>query len=158
MTRFLIILLVSFSFISANDCGDTPAINVSVVSLAEKKIKKKVGRGECWDLIKYALDESGAKWDGYEVFGKLINRKKECIFPGDIIQFERVKVKYTKGNVTYEESMYHHTAIIGEVISQNEVVLIHQNTGEHGRRVGKSSLRFDTVKSGKMIFHRPVGK
>ena len=156
MARLFIFFLVSFSFISVNDCGDIPEMNKSVVSFAEKKLKKKVGRGECWDLIQYALNQSGAKWDGFNEFGKRIKRKKECLFPGDIIQFERVKIKYTEGNMTYEESMYHHTAIIAEVISQNEVVLLHQNTGQHGRRVGRSILRFDTVKSGQMLFFRPV--
>ena len=156
MKHALIILFVSFSCLSFNTCDDVPVINQEIVKLAKKKMRKKVGRGECWDLAKYVLDATDAKWNGYDEYGKRYNYKKQCVFPGDIIQFERVKIRYKIGNTTYYESMKHHTAIVYEVISDNEITILHQNTGEHGRKVGKSTLRFDTVRSGKMMFYRPV--
>lgn len=151
---FFLFLLLPFGSFS-QDCQDVPEHNQAIVQLAKRKIRRKVGRGECWDLAQYVLDETNSKWDGYEVYGRLINRKRECLYPGDIIQFERIKIKYKEGSMTYTENMRHHTAIVYEVKDKNEIYILHQNTGEHGRRVGKSRLRFDTVTSGKMMIYRP---
>jgi len=152
-----VICIVCFAGVSyAQDCDDIPELNRQIVQIAHKYKSKKVGRGECWDLAQLVLNETGAEWDGYEVYGRKINRKKECVYPGDIIQFEKVKLKYTEGNLTYTESMYHHTAIVKEVLSNNEVVLLHQNTAATGRKVGESNLRFDTITKGELFIYRPV--
>ena len=152
---FLTLLLVS-SPIIAQDCDDVPVLNAQIVQLTGKKVKKKVGRGECWDLAQYVLDETGAEWDHFEVYGRLINPKKECIFPGDIIQFEKVKLKWEEGKYTYKESMMHHTAVVVEVINDNQVRIAHQNTAEFGRKVGISTLFFDRIISGRLFIYRPV--
>lgn len=55
---------------------------------------KKVGKGECWDLAAGALNEVSAKWESPYEFGNEINDKNEIVFPGDIIQFEGVKLVY----------------------------------------------------------------
>jgi len=57
--------------------------------------------------------------------------------------------------MTYSESMRHHTAIVYKVIDSNEVILLHQNTAEHGRKVGQSNLMFDSITSGKLFVYRP---
>lgn len=149
---FLLISPISFS----QDCDSIPELNQQIVKLAEAKMKKKVDRGECWDLAKYVLDETNAEWDGWEVYGKLINRKKDCILPGDIIQFENIKLQWEEGAAKYSETMKHHTAIVYEVISQDEVILIHQNTGQHGKIVGKTTFRLYAIKKGRLFIYRPV--
>jgi hypothetical protein len=157
MTRILIIvLLCSYTGYSQQDCGDTPELNKRIAALAKSKLKKKVGRGECWDLAQYVLDETEAEWDEFEVYGRLIDPKKECVYPGDIIQFEKIKIKYTKGDDTFMESMYHHTAIVYEVINENEVTVLHQNTADFGKKVGNSPLNFTTITSGELFIYRPV--
>lgn len=158
MSRLIVVFFLSAFMAYGQDCGEVPTHGQKIAQLAKKKLRKKVGRGECWDLAQYVLNETNSDWDGYEVYGRKFNRKKECIFPGDIIQFDKVKIKYTEGNITYMESMKHHTAVVYKVINKNEIVILHQNTAEFGRKVGKSTLRFDTVTSGKMIFYRPVKK
>lgn len=150
-------LLIFFIFVSAvglSQCDSIPPLNKEILTFVKSKMKKKVGTGECWDLAKFALDEVGAKWDGELVYGRKL-KEGECIYPGDIIQFEKIKVKYKEGGDTFTETMSHHTAIIYEVKSQDEVTLAHQNTGYTGKKVGTSSLRFSTVISGDYYIYRP---
>jgi hypothetical protein len=153
--KIIFILFFIFSSISViGQCDSTHKLNTQIVNLVGLKINKKVGTGECWDLAKYALDEVGAKWDGGLVYGRKLTAS-ECIYPGDIIQFEKIKIKYKKGKEIFTEAMPHHTAIIYKVIDKNEVTLIHQNTGYTGRKVGTSSLKFSTILSGKYYIYRP---
>ena len=104
------------------------------------------------------MDETDSEWDGFETFGNIVDADSDCLFPGDIIQFTKIKITYEEGGFTYNESMYHHTAIIKEVKSDNELVIIHQNSAQHGRKVGDGILRLDSVTSGKLTFFRPTGK
>jgi hypothetical protein len=156
MKRFLIVLFFASSSAFGQDCADIPDLNKQIAEIAKSKFKKKVGRGECWDLAQYVLDGTAAEWDGYEVYGRLIDRKTECVYPGDIIQFEKIKLEYEKDGFIYSESMYHHTAIVFKVLDNNEVILLHQNTEDHGKKVGESSLKFDSITSGKLLIYRPV--
>lgn len=155
MQVLLFLVFMCVQPLNAQECDDVPVLNQQIVRLADKKIKRKVGRGECWNLAQYVLNETGATWDGFEVYGRLINRDEECVYPGDIIQFENIKLEWEDDDFTYSESMKHHTAIVYDVISKNEIILIHQNTGEHGRRVGTSSMRFDAIRKGKLFIYRP---
>jgi len=150
----LFLFITPFSF--GQDCDSIPEINKKIVKLAKKKIGKKVDRGECWDLAKYVLDETNAEWDKFEVYGELINWKKDCIKPGDIIQFEKIKLEWEEGNATYNEEMKHHTAVVHKVISKDLILVLHQNTAEFGRKVGSSKLRLDAIKKGKLYIYRPV--
>jgi hypothetical protein len=151
---FTIIFLLVFGFSHAQ-CDSILPLNKGILEFTASKMNKRVGRGECWDLAKYALEYVGAEWDGEYEFGRKLE-KDECISPGDIIQFERIKIKYKKGGSTFTESMPHHTAIIYEVINNDEVVLVHQNTGYTGRKVVVSNLKFSTIQSGKYMIYRPV--
>ena len=76
--------------------------------------------------------------------------------PGDIIQMEKVRMKYVEGGQTISEAMPHHTAVILKVVSADEVILIHQNTGYTGRKVGTSKFVFSGVFAGKYTVYRPV--
>jgi hypothetical protein len=153
--KYSIILLCFFiSTFAFNQCDSIPPLNKKILTFVKSKMKKKVGTGECWDLAKFALDEAGAKWDGELIYGRKLS-PDECIYPGDIIQFEKIKIKYKKGSETFTESMPHHTAVIYETNSQDEVTLAHQNTGYSGKKVGTSSLRFSTIISGNYYIYRP---
>jgi len=154
MKVFILHIFLFFASVSFSQCDSVPPLNQGIVDFVNTKMNKKVGRGECWDLAKYALDEVEAKWDQSYVYGRLLS-KDECIYPGDIIQFEKVKIKYKEGNKTFTEAMPHHTAIIYETINQDEVILAHQNTGYSGKKVGTSKLKFSTIISGKYYIYRP---
>lgn len=149
---FFLFLIISLN--SLSQCDSVPPLNKIVLEFATANLKKKVGRGECWDLAKFALEKAGASWDGMYKYGRKLE-KFECILPGDIIQFEKIKIKYKKGNQTFTEAMPHHTAIVFKVDTQDEITLIHQNTAYSGKKVGTSSLKFSTIISGKYYIYRP---
>lgn len=152
---FLSIILLPTLFSLTTDCNETFPLNQQIIEFVNSKMNKKVGKGECWDLANEALTLVQAKWDGNLKFGRKLDYKKECIYPGDIIQFEKVKVKYTENKVTYQEAMAHHTAIIYEVKGKGEYVLAHQNTAYTGRKVGTSALNLMNVTGGKITIYRP---
>ena len=152
---FLSIILLPTLFSLTTDCNETFPLNQQIIEFVNSKMNKKVGKGECWDLANEALTLVQAKWDGNLKFGRKLDYKKECIYPGDIIQFEKVKVKYTENKITYQEAMPHHTAIIYEVKGKGEYVLAHQNTAYTGRKVGTSALNLMNVTGGKITIYRP---
>ena len=153
--RYLLIIFFTITYAGTfAQCDTVFSFNQKVVDLAKAKIGKKVLRGECWDLAKYVLDGSNAKWDGLYKFGEELGRSA-CLMPGDIIQFKNVKVQYKQGASKYTELMTHHTAVIYEVISEDEVILIHQNTAFTGRKVGTSKLQFSSVVKGTYKIYRP---
>lgn len=154
MKLYLFLLFLAIGIKIQAQCDSIPILNSEVLQFATSNLKKKVGRGECWDLAKFALDNAGAKWNGMYEYGRKLG-KDECILPGDIIQFEKIKIKYKKGNQTFTESMAHHTAIVMNVQSKDEITLIHQNTDYSGRKVGTSGLKFSTIISGKYFVYRP---
>ena len=152
---FFSIILLPTLFSLTTDCNETLQLNQQIIGFVNSNMNKKVGKGECWDLANEALTLVQAKWDGNLKFGRKLDYKKECIYPGDIIQFEKVKVKYTENKVTYQETMPHHTAIIYEVKGTGDFVLAHQNTAYTGRKVGTSSLNLMNVTGGKINIYRP---
>lgn len=136
--------------------GPVPELNQKVVAFAKSRLNKKVGRGECWDLAAEALNSAGANWDKKFRFGREIDPMKDCVWPGDVIQFEGVRINYKKGNTTWYEELDHHTAIVYEVRSRGNYVLADQNTSTHGKKVGLNDLELQNVKKGKYKFFRPV--
>ena len=138
-------------------CDSTSALNQEILDAVKPYVGKKVDRGECWDLAKLALDKTGAKWDGYMDFGKKIDWKKDCLQPGDILQFEKVEFSGTdKDKNKYTESFYHHTALVYAVHDDGTIELIHQNAGQSGKKVGVSPLNFADMKKGTIQAYRPV--
>lgn len=155
MKWFLISLALTFSGFVFTQCDDIDSLNLRIISLAKSKLGKKVDRGECWDLASFVLEETNARWDGMYEFGRLLD-KSACLMPGDIIQFKNVKIQYKNGRTTYTELMTHHTAIIYEVKSKDEVELIHQNTAYAGRKVTTSPMKFSTIVKGSYKIYRPT--
>jgi len=154
MKIFVVILLIAVNYNTNAQCDSVATLNKQVLDFAQANLKKKVGRGECWDLAKYALESCNANWDYKFEFGKLLS-KADCLMPGDIIQFKGVKIKYKEGKTTYSVTMDQHTAIVNKVISSDEVELIHQNTAYTGKKVGVSMLKFSTIYKGKYMIYRP---
>lgn len=152
--RILIFFLFLSHFSIAQE--NLPALNQQIVDLAYSKLGKKVDRGECWDLAAFVLNESGATWDKYLEYGRKINHKKEKILPGDIIQFTRVKMKYEENGSIFFETMDVHTAVIVKRLGKNKFLMLEQNTERHGRKVGESILRLDSIVKGKVEIYRPV--
>ena len=137
------------------NCDSTPALNQDIIAYVNKHIKRTVGRGECWDLAAEPLNELGATWDKNYDYGMKVNYKTDCIYPGDIIQFEGVLIKTKKGNMTITSVMDHHTAIVYEVKDVGKYIIAHQNTNDFGRKVGLSELDLANIQKGRFTIYRP---
>lgn len=142
--------------ISFIECDSIPSINKQVVVFVKNNIGKKVGIGECWDLANVALNFISAKWDGEYNFGKEVKYMNECVFPGDIVQFENVELNYKIGDNQFIEKLLHHTAIIYKVKSKGQYVIADQNTGRSGKKVGLSTFSIKDITKGKIKIFRPI--
>jgi len=145
----------------AGSSSDLPDLNAKIIAYVNGVIGTKVDRGECWDLAAGALAHSGAYFDRssmqtISVYGRKLNPKKENVLPGDMIQFENVKMEWKEGNTTYSATMMQHTAIVYDVNGAFDYEIAHQNTGEWGKKVGISNFRLDRVKKGKVMIYRPI--
>lgn len=138
------------------DCDSIPQLNKEIIDFVKSKLNKKVGRGQCWDLAAAALKSVNAQWDGAYKFGRVVEMAKECVYPGDIIQFEGVKVEYTKNKTKFQEDMSHHTAIVYKVNSSGNFDLIHQNLGYGVKKVGITNLDIKNITRGRFIIYRPT--
>ncbi len=151
MKAFLLIV-ASFAFVYTNQTNQNiPEINKKIIAFCDNQMGKKVGKGECWDLAASALNEASAKWESPYGFGKEINDKKEIVFPGDIIQFEGVKLVYPDKSW---KSFPKHTAIIYKVQSKGEYTIAEQNS--NGKRfVILSDVNLNNLNKGKYQIYRP---
>lgn len=147
------ILTLLFSF--DQPCNNVPELNKQIIAFVKTQLHKKVGTGECWDLAAAALNKVGAKWDGKYLFGKEIDHKKNCVYEGDIIQFEGIELKYEKEKTIYFEKLEHHTAVIFEVKDKGSYNIADQNTGFSGKKVGTHALQISSITKGKFKIFRP---
>ena len=152
---FGLILLTSTLIIAQNNI---PKLNQEIVEYVQTVIGKKVDRGECWDLANHALKKVDADWDRAFVYGNRINPYEDEVFPGDLIQFENIVIKYKEGNTTFTETMGQHTAIVYKVKKKGVYEIAHQNTQFSGRKVGLSDLNINTVVDGEIYFYRQTKK
>lgn len=121
----------------------------AVVNYAEDNLGKKIDRGECWDLIAFALDHSGAEWEMPFDFGEKIDYKKDEILPGDIISFDGVKFENENGYSTFPT----HYAIVYKVVDKDHITILHQN--HNNKRVVQTlDLNLSELKKGKLQFYR----
>ena len=155
---YFILILSVFTLKISYSQNDIPELNKEIVEYVKSVEGKKVERGECWDLANQALLLVNADWDKAFVYGNKIDPKKDKIFPGDLIQFDNIKIKYTEGNTTYTETMGQHTAIVYKVLGDDIFEIAHQNTEFSGKKVGISELNLNYIVKGKIFFYRPTKK
>lgn len=152
--RSILVLLLSLPLLlAAQSLSDTPE---AVARYAEAHLGRKVGRGECWDLAQHALNEAGARWDGYYGFGEKLDTTTVPVQRGDVVQFEGVVVERRTGSSLTQETMGHHTAIVLSVGASGRYTLAHQNFGRGGRKVSRYELVMADVKRGSITFFRPL--
>lgn len=152
-------ILISAFFVFTGfsySCDDVPFLNKQIKKYVESKLNKKVATGECWDLAAEALNSCGAKWDGNYNFGTLIDHKKDCVYEGDIIQFEGVELNYKKDKTTFIEKLEHHTAIVYQVKEKGNFIVADQNTRFSGKKVGTHDIELNTLTKGKIKIFRPT--
>ncbi len=157
LSILVVALMVSFQGRSQHiqACDSVPALNQAILKTLKPYLGQKVLRGECWDVVSLALNETQAKWNGYDVFGRAYDYRKECIAPGDIIAFKGVKFGGMQNGMKYFEEMEKHFAVVKEVRPNGELLLLQQNTGRFGKKLGESSIFLGDLKKGKLEFFRP---
>ncbi len=156
--KIFFVLVISIFLFSQVNAQTTPKLNKEILKYVKSVEGKKVDRGECWDLANQALILVNADWDKAFVYGDKLDPMKDEIFPGDLIQFDNIKIQYTEGNATYTETMGQHTAIVYKVLADGVFEIAHQNTGFSGRKVGISELNINNIVKGKIYFYRPTLK
>ena len=137
-------------------CDSVPELNKDIIGFVNSNLNKKVGRGECWDLAAHALNTHRAEWDGKYSYGTKVDYKSECIYPGDIIQFDRVVAEYKIDGGMMRDEMPQHTAIIYEVKSTGNFIIAHQNYNNK-KKVLLTPLKMENIKKGKVMIYRPQG-
>jgi hypothetical protein len=152
-----ILLILFLVFFGTSVKAQTPDLNEKIISFVESKINARVGSGDCWDLAKEVLTANNCKWDGQYEFGKLINPRKDTVYPGDFIQFYNVQIQYNKNDTVVKEQYPRHTAIVYQVKPNNEYVIAHQNCN-HIKLVTLSGFKLSTIRTGYVKFYRPIEK
>jgi hypothetical protein len=122
--------------------------NEKIVNFATSNMGKKIDRGECWDLVAFALNEAKAEWKAPFDFGKVVKSNYKA---GDIIRFENVKFENANGYTNFPE----HYAIVYEVKDNDHIVIAHQNHNNE-RVVQLLDLTLSDQKKGKMTFYRAI--
>ena len=155
----LIYLLLSIFFSNSllgtpGPCDSIPTLNQNIIAFVKASMNKKVGTGECWDLAAEALNKNRAKWDRRYTYGTKVDYKTECVYPGDIIQFERVYIEFRIEGGMMKNEMPHHTAVIYEVKSPGNFIIAHQNYNNK-KKVVLTPLKMETIKRGKATIYRP---
>ncbi len=153
------IILAIFILLPAHSGGnlqkeDIPQINKEIIHLTDSLMGKTIGRGECWDLAHYVLEETKADWDKKRAYGRHYKPSKTRVIPGDIIQFQNTVFEKKEGNKTIKWKALKHTAIVMEVDHTGEITIAHQNA-DGKRYVTKGTINPDNLIRGKLLFYRP---
>jgi hypothetical protein len=98
-----------------------------IMEYCEENMGKCVGRGECWDLVKYALDYSDAKW-GLTSFGLNYGEQytDQKYKPGDILKFENVVLEKRTPTSYMKWAATKHYVIIKSA-NDSKITVYHQN-------------------------------
>ena len=148
------LLLSCYLSLGPLPCDSVPLLNQKIIGFVDANMNKKVGRGECWDLAAIPLNTYHAKWNGKFTYGIPVDYKTECVYPGDIIQFENVMIETRTGNSYYREEMAHHTAVVHEVHGTGNFTVAHQNYNNK-QKVVLTELNLGNIKRGKVKVYRP---
>jgi hypothetical protein len=157
----------------------TPAaatLGEKIVQFCKDRVGTTVGDGECGTLAQEALKSAGAaglrKDDpgpGDYVWGEFVflvevkggKRVREPVDakaePGDVIQYRDVMLPSTSKGRSALFLTPHHTAVVGEVKRNGDLVVYEQNVGGT-KEVVRSTISPNSLRSGWMRVYRPVAK
>ena len=151
---FISTLVLSFVLSGFTNGDKLPPANQKIIEYCKLNMGTKIDRGECWDLLKYALDFANADWTAPLDFGEKVNYKAKDILPGDIVQFKNAKFVYESGS---SMTMPHHFAIVYKVHGEGKYTLVHQNVNGY-RKLKTDDIDLNFLKKGKLTFFRPQSK
>jgi hypothetical protein len=144
---FLLKLIIKYFFLPLFlllPCHKENQVDVAdkIIDFSVQKIKKKVGRGECWDLASEALTYAGADWSPPFNFGSKVALKD--VTRADILQFSNIHIKFKNGSMSFPK----HTAIVYQV-NRRQLTVLHQNFNNK-RYVDTLSFSLDDIVKGEI--------
>jgi hypothetical protein len=148
MKTFQIILLFISLSLVAPYLAQTTADKM--IAYTDKMMNKKVDRGECWDLVAFALNSAEATWTAPTSFGQPIDYKKEKLQPGDVMVFENTEFKIENGKMFFAQ----HYALVYSIKDANTIVIAHQNYN-NVRKVTLLEIPLNALIKGQITFYRP---
>ena len=158
--HFAIGLVLVLSPSVSTEENSLPSVHVGaeIAALARASEGKVFGRGECWDFAAELLDRTNCDWNRPFAFGQLIDPKTSALQPGDILQFESVKIEWKREGRygTILLGFPSHTAIVLSAAG-SVVEIAHQNYNRT-RKVSRLSFDLKDVTAGKWRAFRPVKK
>lgn len=130
-------------------------LNQAVLNFANSRMGQTVGRGECWDLAKEALQSAGAKVPGMDmevyVFGRRLSGPQE-LQPGDIIQMQNAQFTTAWGS----SSAWQHTVIV-TAVNGSRIDVLEQNFNNI-RSVTRGNYDISTLTGGTLTYYRPEAR
>ena len=157
MIRVLLALLFGLNIHYASfaqEADALPPINKEIMSYVETTIGQKVDRGECWDLLNQALNRAEADWHPPFDYGRKLDYKEETVLPGDMVQFENVKLTSPDG---YNWTFPQHSAVVYANKGDGIITIAHQNIG-NTKKVMLTDIDLNNIDKGKLLIYRPVPK
>lgn len=150
-------LFCLFSF-QANDCANIPVINKKITAYVKTQIGKKCG-DYCNDIFEKAHKTAGLDWWG-EPVGTVIDYSKECVYPGDIITFRNVELKW-KRNDSLVGLIFDNLGLdyfIYKVKAKGVYTVVRTNTVNGKMKVTTQDLEINQTKGTKPKIRRPGTK
>jgi hypothetical protein len=144
-------LLLGVVSIGTVQAQEIPEQNQKIIKYVDGVKNQKIDRGECWDLLNFALNKTGATWNSPDEFGTVVKPKKEKLYPGDMISFSKVRLDNPDKSW---QTFYHHYAIVYEVKEDGVIVIAHQNYNDV-RKVMFTDINISNVTKGTLTFFRP---
>jgi ketosteroid isomerase-like protein len=145
----LSLLLVFFTATSTAQSQDYTTINEKIIKYVDDNMEKKISRGECWDLVAGALNETGAKWESPTGFGKKSTYK--LVKAGDVIVFDKTTFK----GEGYMQSFWQHYAIVYKKHPDGSLEIAHQNYNNK-KEVHIITINPREMTKGTLTYYRPV--
>lgn len=149
-TLRLFLLFMAITAFSLSTFSQTTS--EKIINYTTKMMNKKIDRGECWDLVAFALNDAGATWQSPLGFGTKVDYLKAPLLAGDVMVFENSRFEKPSGEyMTFGQ----HYALVYEVKANNTIIIAHQNFN-NVRKVALLEIDLSTLKKGKIEFYRPA--
>lgn len=166
--------------------NNSMTMNSAILNYCIQNIGKKVGTGQCADLIDQGLQSVGAEtgfrdspkpddyvWGALVCTLKILNARQifipggqtvatvpdlSCIKPGDILQYNNVRFRWGNQHQYFTMTAIHHTALIERVSSDNSTCYVLEQNSEGRQYVTRGSFPFAGLYTGEIWVYRPIPK
>ncbi len=161
-------------------------MNSALLNYCTQHLGKKVGNGQCADLIAQGLKSVGAEtgfrdspkpddyvWGALVCTFKIIDGRQtfipggqtnasvpdlSCIKPGDILQYRNARFRWGDQYHYFSMIAIHHTALVERVSSDKSTCYVLEQNSEGREYVTRGSFPFSGLYTGEIWVYRPIPK